>query len=185
MVFLSLQGQYKNRAKKITWRLAARNLRFLLKSVGWRSSIGFVGQSDSQGQTNFEGVSPLGQWHGKCRATFFRVVRLLCAAVRGSGQGNGIYGVTGTDFRSSLAKVGAGQGHNLRNGPVRIHALEGWGRGRGGPTKGNGGTFCSCKRHRGGREKGERPIFYRRAHIFCDSRRGMEFRWVQVCRCWK
>lgn len=87
-----------------------------------------MGQSDSNGQTNFDRVSPPGQWQGMCRAPFFQVVRLLCAAVRGSGQASGIYGVTGTDFRSSLAKAGAGQGHNLRNGPVRIHALEGWGR---------------------------------------------------------
>jgi len=87
-----------------------------------------VRQSDSNGKTNFDRVSPLWPWQGKCRATFFWVVRLLCAAVRGSGQGNVIYGGTGTDFRSSLANARAWQVHNFRNGPVRIHALEGWGR---------------------------------------------------------
>lgn len=87
-------------------------------------------------------------------------MRLLCAAVRGSGQGSGIYGAIGTDFRSSLGKTRARQVHNLRNEPVRIQALEGWGQGRGGPTQGNGGTLCSCVRFRRGSEKrGSSDIF--------------------------
>ena len=79
MAFFSQRQQHGNRAKKITRRLAARNLRFLLKYVDRDSQSELWDKALATSKQTSIVYFPLGNGKASAAQPFFR----LCGLVRG------------------------------------------------------------------------------------------------------
>ena len=154
MAFLSQRQQHGNRAKKITRRLAARNLRFLLKYVDRDSQSELWDKALATSKQTSIVYFPLGNGKASAAQPFFRLCG-SCARLWG-GPGKG------TEFMERSARTSAAAWERPGRGKCVTYEMDKW------------GTFCSCAWCGGGRKKGGAFDLSSESGYFSDSRRYTE-----------